>query len=167
MSRITALALALALALAACSPPQPTADAGSESGATPAVAANSADLPVAIVYKTPTCGCCKAWVEHMEENGFEVDVRDMSAAELQAKKNEHGVPAALTSCHTALIGRYVFEGHVPAGDIRKVLYEQPAIAGLGVPGMPMGSPGMEGPYREAYDVFAFTAQGAGEVYASH
>jgi hypothetical protein len=108
------------------------------------------------VYKTPTCGCCSKWIEHLEQEGFEVESHDLP--DLRTVKASNGVPSAMASCHTALIEGYVVEGHVPASDIRRLLAERPAMTGLAVPGMPMGSPGMEHPdpsRHEAYDVMAF------------
>lgn len=129
-------------------------------GTVPAFAA----APTAItVYKTPTCGCCKKWVEHLRANGFAPTTRDMP--DLSEVKATFGVPAALQSCHTATVGSYVIEGHVPADLIHKMLRERPKIAGLAVPGMPMGSPGMEGGTPEHYDVVAFERSGKTRVYA--
>jgi hypothetical protein len=102
---------------------------------------------------------------HLQSNGFTVDKRDVSAAQLAEIKNKHGVPEKLQSCHTALIQGYVIEGHVPADLIMRVLKEKPAIRGLAVPGMPIGSPGMEGPKPEPYDVLSFDKQGRVAVYA--
>jgi hypothetical protein len=117
------------------------------------------------VYKTPTCGCCKAWVEHLKKNGFAPTTHDLP--DLSETKDTLGVPDALRSCHTAVIGRYVIEGHVPADLITKLTKEKPAnILGLAVPGMPGGSPGMEVPGRkDAYDVIAFSRDGKRTVYA--
>jgi hypothetical protein len=123
-----------------------------------------AAAPIAItVYKTPTCGCCKKWVEHLESHGFKVTSNDMD--DLSEVKATFGIPAELEGCHTATVGKYVVEGHVPADLIQKMLKEKPAIAGLAVPGMPMGSPGMEGGRKDAYDVIAFDRQGKRSVYA--
>lgn len=118
-----------------------------------------------IVYKSPTCGCCKEWVSYLKENGFSVEVhnrRDMSPI-----KAELGVPRKLQSCHTAKVGGYVLEGHVPANEISRLLKEKPQINGLAVPGMPMGSPGMEGPRKDPYDVLTFQKTGKTTVYASY
>jgi hypothetical protein len=117
------------------------------------------------VYKTPTCGCCKAWVEHLKKNGFAPATHDLS--DLSETKDTLGVPEALRSCHTAVIGRYVIEGHVPADLIRKIATEKPAgILGLAVPGMPAGSPGMEVSGRkDSFEVIAFTRDGKRTVYA--
>lgn len=119
------------------------------------------------VYKTPTCGCCGDWIEHLRDAGFDVEATDLP--DLSRLKAENGVTRALASCHTAMVDGYVIEGHVPAQDIRRMLEERPKIAGLAVPGMPMGSPGMEHPdpsRHEAFDVVAFGADGT-RVYASH
>jgi hypothetical protein len=120
--------------------------------------------PIAItVYKTPACGCCKAWVKHLEANGFVVTAHDMPSVD--EIKTTQRVPAALESCHTAIVGRYTIEGHVPADVIKHMLQEKPAILGLAVPGMPMGSPGMEGGRNESYEVIAFERDGKTRVYA--
>ncbi len=131
-------------------PPAGAATAMAEAGGSEALA----EL---LVYKTPTCGCCTGWVEHLEANDFEVDTRDLRS--LTAIKMEVGVPPAMASCHTALLQGYVIEGHVPAEAIERLLEERPQIAGLAVPGMPIGSPGMEGPNPEPYTVYAFDREG--------
>ena len=119
-----------------------------------------------VMYKDPNCGCCGKWAEHMREHGFKV--REVATTEMGQVKGEAGVPQALGSCHTAMVGGYVVEGHVPAADVRRMLTEKPAIAGISAPGMPMGSPGMEGPYpADRYDVVSFDAQGRTAVFASH
>ncbi len=123
--------------------------------------AEAADI---VVYKSPTCGCCGKWVDHLRANGFSVSVRERG--NLQPIKDKLGVPRRMRSCHTAEIGGYTIEGHVPADVISRLLKEKPPIKGLAVPGMPMGSPGMEGPRRDAYDVLAFRKSGATMVYAS-
>ncbi len=123
-------------------------------------------LPVAVVYKDPNCGCCRAWVEQMRAAGFGIEVHDVAAAtERDAFNRAHGITGALEACHTAIIGGYVVEGHVPPELVVRMLTEHPKIAGLAVPGMPMGAPGMEGMGSEHYDVLAFTADGATHVYA--
>ncbi len=130
--------------------------------AVPAVAA----ADEVVVYKDPNCGCCGKWAEHMRENGF--TVREVATREMDVVKNEAGVPRALGSCHTAQVGGYVVEGHVPAADVRRLLDEKPELVGLSAPGMPLGSPGMEGPYpAERYDVIGFDAQGGTTVFARH
>jgi hypothetical protein len=115
------------------------------------------------VHKSPTCGCCKKWVEHMEAHGFKVVVVDHE--DMTQIKNELGVKAPLQSCHTAKIGNYVIEGHVPAEDVLRMLREKPEIAGLAAPGMPNGSPGMEGMLKDKYDVLSFDKTGATKVYS--
>jgi len=116
-----------------------------------------------LVYKTPTCGCCGDWVKHLEEAGFEVETRDLD--NLTAIKAELGVDPKLQSCHTAVVGDYVVEGHVPADVIARLLEEQPTIAGVAVPGMPVGSPGMEmGSRVDPYDIIAFDHDGNVKVY---
>lgn len=116
-----------------------------------------------VVYKTPTCGCCNKWVDHIEENGFVVVAHDLD--NLEATKRTLGVPAGRFSCHTATVRGYTIEGHVPADLIRRLIAENPrGVRGLTVPGMPMGSPGMEGIIRQEYDVLSFDEQGNVEVY---
>jgi hypothetical protein len=118
------------------------------------------------VYKSPTCGCCKQWVMHMQANGFTVKAHDV--ADIVQYKTANGVPLMLGSCHTAIVGGYVIEGHVPASDIRRLLKERPPVRGLAVPGMPVGSPGMEqGGHKDHYNVLTFDAQGRTTVYSSH
>ncbi|GMQ89690.1 MAG: DUF411 domain-containing protein [Gammaproteobacteria bacterium] len=117
------------------------------------------------VYKSPTCGCCKAWITHMERNGFSVTVNDVN--DVMPVKTRNGVPTRLTSCHTALVGGYVVEGHVPAQDIQRLLQERPEIKGLAVPGMVLGSPGMDIPSKDRYQVLSFDKDGNTAVYANH
>jgi len=121
------------------------------------------------IYKSPTCGCCKNWVDHVREAGFVAEVFDLPEAELQARKTRLGVGPRLASCHTAIVNGYVVEGHVPAADIQRMLRDKPAIAGIAAPGMPVGSPGMEVPggRKDKYDVVAFTKDGTTKVFASH
>jgi hypothetical protein len=119
------------------------------------------------VYKTSSCGCCRLWVDHMKSNGFDVQAMDVSSADLRAVSKAAGLKDEDTSCHTAKIGNYVVEGHVPADDIKRMLKEKPAIAGLSAPGMPQGSPGMEQGTKEPYDVIAFKKDGTSTVYAKH
>jgi hypothetical protein len=131
--------------------------------------AGQASSPTAmVVYKTPTCGCCSLWVEHMRKAGFEVDARDVTQTELDAIKAKHNVPASMQSCHTGLIGGYAIEGHIPAAEVRRFLTEKPAVAGLAVPGMPLGSPGMEVPGAKArpYSVLTFDRDGRTQVFAT-
>ena len=103
----------------------------------------------------------------MRGAGFQVEARDVDDDRLQEVMQQSGVPPVLASCHTAQVGGYVVEGHVPAKDVQRLLREQPAVAGIGVGGMPAGSPGMEGPLREAYQVMAFTRDGRTRVFARH
>jgi hypothetical protein len=118
------------------------------------------------VYKTPTCGCCGLWVKHLEDNGFTTRVTNLD--DLSAIKKKHGVPAKATSCHTAVVDGYVVEGHVPAADVKRMLKERPAIAGLAVAGMPLGSPGMEfGNTVQPYSVMAFDKAGQLKVFSTH
>lgn len=142
--------------------------AGSAAQASKKPARAAAPKPVMMaVYKTPTCGCCAKWVEHMKQNGFTVHVTDMN--DLSAVKTKHGVPPRSQSCHTAVVNGYVIEGHVPAADVKRMLKDKPAIAGLALPGMPAGSPGMEQPgiKSPAYEVLSFDKRGATRVYAKH
>ena len=115
------------------------------------------------VYKTSTCSCCTVWVKHLRENKFTVKVIEVdSTAEYQRK---NGVTNALRSCHTATVGGYTLEGHVPASEIQRLLKERPKAKGLAVPGMPIGSPGMEsGSRHDAYDVVAFDREGKTSTY---
>ena len=123
-------------------------------------------MPAVTVYKNPNCGCCKKWVQHMRENGF--TVKTMNMPNVQPMKDRLGVPEKLRSCHTAFVGGEVIEGHVPAELVKKYLRSDTAKAqGLAVPGMPVGSPGMEveGRPAESYRVMAFTKDGRVGVYA--
>lgn len=110
------------------------------------------------VYKTPTCGCCQGWVDHLRASGFAVAVQDLE--DLDPIKRMAGVPERLQACHTAVVDGYTIEGHVPASAIERLLSERPEIAGVAVPGMPQGSPGMPSPTPERYDVMAFDGDGA-------
>ena len=158
----------MAFAVIACSKGETkVADTSLGVSATPrsvATATPSVALVPIKVYKTPTCGCCKAWVQHLEENGFKVEVMDMP--DLSSVKAKYGVKPEMQACHTAVVGNYVVEGHVPADLILKMINEKPAIAGIAVPGMPMGSPGMEaGGAKESYAVLSFDSTGKSSVYA--
>ncbi|WP_353152432.1 DUF411 domain-containing protein [Herminiimonas fonticola] len=133
-------------------------------GAIPAIGFAKTSQPVIEVYKTPTCGCCTDWLDHLRANGFKVNAHNVQdTAPYRAK---FGVPASFGSCHTGMVGGYALEGHVPASDIKRLLAEKPKAAGLAVPGMPMGSPGMEVPGQpaDAYDVLLFQANGKYKVY---
>ena len=120
------------------------------------------------VAKSPTCGCCQAWIEHLRAAGFTVDAADISQDMLYRLKAKLGITPELASCHTAQISGYFIEGHVPADDIRRLLAERPKALGLAVPGMPIGSPGMEmGDQRDPYDTLLVTGPGASQVFARH
>jgi len=127
---------------------------------------SSAPTPIT-VYKSSTCECCAKWVEHLRVNGFAPTVHD--EADMTATKDEMGVPKAVRSCHTALVDKYLIEGHVPATDIGRLLAERPKVAGLAVPGMPSTTPGMAAPGAPEgpYDVVAFTTAGGTTLYAHH
>lgn len=130
----------------------------------PAVAATAPDTVV--VYKSPTCGCCSKWIDHLKQSGFTVESHD--EAEMSLVKTKLGVPEELASCHTATVNGYVIEGHVPAEDIRQLLAKRPKATGLAVPGMPIGSPGMEvGDRVEAYQTLLFDSQGQTSVFSQH
>lgn len=119
-----------------------------------------------VVYKSPTCGCCMKWVEYLQQSGLPVEVHD--EPDMALVKRRLGVPASLESCHTATIGGYVIEGHVPAEDIKRLLAQRPQAKGLAVPGMPMGSPGMEmGDRVDPYDVLIFSDELPSAVFARH
>ena len=123
---------------------------------------------LAEVWKDPNCGCCKDWVTHLEQNGFAVKVNESGNEAMRAKL---GIPKQLGSCHTALVGGYAVEGHVPAVDIRRLLKEKPQAIGITVPGMPVGSPGMDGKIygkrRDPYDVLLVGKSGETKVFASY
>ena len=129
------------------------------------VAARSAAVTEVVVYKSPTCQCCSKWVDYLRKQGFTVVSHDTSG--MTAVKSDLGVPDALSSCHTAMVGGYVVEGHVPAADIVRLLKEHPKIVGLAVPGMVTGSPGMEGGTPEHYKVVAFDATGKTTVFSTY
>ena len=125
----------------------------------PALATNSGQL-----YKDPSCGCCGKWAAHMRANQLVLQSQDRS--DMAQLKDRLGVPPALRSCHTAQIGGYIIEGHVPAAMVQQILRDRPAISGLAVAGMPQGSPGMETGRRDTYQVVAFTRSGRQYVYAT-
>ncbi|HET7868421.1 MAG TPA: DUF411 domain-containing protein [Burkholderiaceae bacterium] len=132
--------------------------------ALPAFAAGS--LPPVEVFKSPTCGCCGAWVDHLRAAGFEVKVTLLDDTSVARRK--HGLSDKFGSCHTAVVAGYVVEGHVPAADVKRLLAMKPAALGLAVPGMPVGSPGMEmGSRRDAYQVLLIDKQGRERVFSSH
>ncbi|MDJ0704515.1 MAG: DUF411 domain-containing protein [Leptolyngbyaceae cyanobacterium MO_188.B28] len=119
-----------------------------------------------VVFRSPTCGCCGSWIEHMKAAGFQV--KDKITEDMTAIKQRYGIPANLASCHTTIMDGYVVEGHIPAKDVQRLLTEKPDVDGVAVPGMPIGSPGMEsGDYVEPYTVFSFRKDGAIAAFAEH
>lgn len=118
------------------------------------------------VYRSPSCGCCENWLDHVKESG--IKIKEVVTDDLQAIKTKLGMPDKLASCHTAVIDGYVIEGHVPAADIQRLLQTKPKVLGISAPGMPMGSPGMEvGNKKDEYEVKSFDKEGHFEVFASH
>ncbi|MDE3003662.1 MAG: DUF411 domain-containing protein [Gemmatimonadota bacterium] len=152
-------ALALVAITTACS----SADAAPDAVLAQATTTDP-DLPTVLVYKSPTCGCCNGWVEHMEAAGFVVDARNTT--DLMTVKRDGGVPPQMSSCHTAIIDGYVVEGHVPAEQVKQLLAKRPEVAGIAVPGMPIGSPGMEGANPQPYQVLSFTHAGEPAVFSN-
>lgn len=184
MTRIPSLAgaglLGLALAVSGCNAapaPGPAAEASPPPAASSATqvaapqvaqpAGDAATLPVVQVHKTPTCGCCGTWVDHLRHAGFTVEVQDHD--DLGPTKQRLGVPYGKGSCHTAEVGGYMVEGHVPAEDIKRLLAEKPSARGVVLPGMPIGSPGMESPdgFVQPYTVELVEADGSTRAFASH
>jgi hypothetical protein len=128
--------------------------------------AQAENLPNVEVYKSPFCGCCAGWVDHMRDSGFPVTVRDLE--DISMIKRKAGVPERLDSCHTAMVDGYLIEGHVPASDIKRLLQLRPEGRGLAVPGMPIGSPGMEqGDQHDPFDVILLGSSEGGEVFSHH
>lgn len=147
---------ALPFAFAACSGAAGSSNASEAAKITPEL----------VVYKTPTCGCCNAWVDHVRAAGF--SVRTVEVEDTGFVASQYNVPAALRSCHTAIIDGFAIEGHVPAREIRRLLAERPPVAGIAVPGMPVGSPGMEmGGRKDAFNVLAFTRDGRVATFATY
>lgn len=141
-----------------------TAALGLSTLAVPSLAADGTES--IHVYKSPTCGCCNDWIDHLEDNGFEVTATNTN--DMGRIKADAGLIAGMGSCHTAFVGDYVIEGHVPADDIRRLLAESPKATGLSVPGMPVGSPGMEmGDRQDHYKVILFNEQGQTRVFSEH
>jgi hypothetical protein len=128
-----------------------------------ALAFSRLGAPTMTVYKSPTCGCCSKWVDHVQKGGIAVIARDVD--DVTPLKRDLGVPHQLWSCHTGVLEGYVIEGHVPATEIKRLLKERPRVIGLAVPGMPAGSPGMESPRPVRYDVIAFDKTGKTRVFA--
>jgi hypothetical protein len=119
-----------------------------------------------VVYRSPTCGCCSKWLAHLEKNQFKVE--DIVTNDVASIKEKYSVPKNLASCHTAIVNGYVIEGHVPAADIKKLLKIKPEIIGLTVPGMPVGTPGMEmGGRKDPFKVIAFDKQGNTQIFHSY
>ncbi len=135
----------------------------SEGGNVAAGQSLSAAAPEILVYKGPQCGCCDKWAEHLEEAGLKVTVEEIE--NIQPIKAKYGIRPELSSCHTAVVEGYAIEGHVPADEILRLLKERPEVAGLTVPGMPIGSPGMEEGPAEAYNVLTFDSSGNTAVFA--
>ena len=145
-----------------------TAGVGLLFGIVALVNAQRPATPTMEVYKSPTCGCCSKWVDHVRQAGFTAKVTERDDATLDALKDKLAVPRTARSCHTALVGGYVIEGHVPAAEISRLLKEKPTLQGIAVGGMPIGSPGMEvaGTAPQAYNVITFDKQGAVRVYST-
>lgn len=118
------------------------------------------------VYRSPSCGCCGVWVEHALKHGFQI--KDIKTEEMEALKQKYKIPTELASCHTTIIDGYVMEGHIPADDIKRFLSEKPQLAGLAVPGMPIGTPGMEArDIKQPFQVLAFNHKGEIEVFKEY
>lgn len=124
-----------------------------------------AKKPTITVYKDPSCGCCKNWIAYLARHGYTVVSKD--TPDMTEIKHSLGVPAGLTACHTAVVNGYIVEGHVSAEDIDRLLAQKPTIAGIAVPGMPMSSPGMDGPRTQGYQVISFDKTGHTKVFANH
>jgi len=121
----------------------------------------SAAAPIIEVYKSATCGCCEAWVKHLRANGFKVEAHNV--ANPSDTREKMGMPDKMGSCHTAVVDGYAIEGHVPAADIKRLLAAKTRAIGLAAPGMPLGSPGMEGPRKDAYDVYLVLPDGSARL----
>lgn len=132
----------------------------------PRAVSHAATLPDIVAYRNPGCGCCGKWANSLQKAGFNVTMFD--DADLDQRRSREGVPADLAGCHTAYVGDYIIEGHVPAEDIIRLLEEKPQARGLAVAGMPLGSPGMEADgAKDAYNVMLFMADGTSRIYASY
>jgi len=163
---MTRLSMVATLTLLAACGSAEASPGGDQGGASLAMNVADQDLPTLVVFKTSTCGCCSGWVEHMRAAGFNVDARDVPGnTELMRVKVDAGVPGQMATCHTALVDGYVVEGHVPADQVKRLLQERPEVLGIAAPGMPMGSPGMEGPGARPYTVYSFDRQGESTVFA--
>ena len=164
------LVLCAALVLAWPSMAQPPQPGSVQAASTKPLALSSAEgsgqaLPTVDVYKSPQCGCCKTWAEHLQKNGFTVILHEVN--DVPAARKKLGMPNQFGSCHTAKIGQYLVEGHVPAADIKKLLKNKPKAIGLAVPAMPPGSPGMESDHPVPYDTLLIGVNGSAKVFARH
>lgn len=147
--------------------PAPAAPVAVEVAPAAAPAPSASTLPLVTMHKTPACGCCTAWQTHVEAAGYPVEVVD--EADLAPLKQALGVPSSMASCHTAIVGDYFIEGHVPVEDVTRLLSERPDARGLAVPGMPVGSPGMESPSGEVqpYTVYLINRDGSSTPFSQH
>ncbi len=140
-------------------------------GGLPLLASSAGAKPVIEVWKTPTCGCCKDWIKHLQSQGFEVQAHDISDTAKREQRTRLGLGDKFGACHTALVGGYVVEGHVPAREIHRLLKERPRALGIAVPGMPVGSPGMDGPeyggLKDPFAVLLVQRDGKSSVYQSY
>lgn len=162
MRAVAVFSLTMALGLAGCGQSAVNTTAAFE----PLTAAHAAERPQLVVYKNASCGCCKGWIEHMHEHGFATTVHDVD--NMNPIKERVGVPHGMGSCHTAEIGGYFLEGHVPAEQVTRLLEEKPKAKGLTVPGMPVGSPGMErGDLKQPYEVHLVRPDGTTSVFAKY
>lgn len=168
-TRTLILPLLAGLALSACAEPAATVAAAAVpvQAARPAQSPAVGTLPLVEVFKSPSCGCCTGWVDHLRAAGFQVDVTETD--DLEPVRKQLGVPYGKGSCHTAKVGGYVVEGHVPAADIQRLLAERPDVRGLVLPGMPLGSPGMEVPDGrvQRYTVEQVARDGSTSAWATH
>lgn len=166
--RLAAPLIALAFVSAACSSPRsdsvPETPPAAVVASQPAQAAGADSATTLVVYKEATCPCCNKWVEYMQTNGFRVVTYNVT--DLDAVKQKHDIAGNLQSCHTTEVGGYFVEGHVPVDLVRKLLAERPRIAGITVPGMPVGSPGMEVGPPEPYDILSVDSAGRTAIYGS-
>lgn len=128
-------------------------------------AAIAAPMPTVDVYKSPSCGCCGKWVDHMKQAGFKVQIHEMQDPSTMRAKA--GIPDSYGSCHTAMVGGYTVEGHVPPADVQRLLRERPAAIGLSAPGMPASAPGMDMPGKTAFQTLLITKNGSSKIFAQH
>ncbi|MDP2693484.1 MAG: DUF411 domain-containing protein [Gallionella sp.] len=156
---------ALAFSLSGWAQPQGMAQSATKGAGQAASTGSGQALPVVEVYKSAQCGCCKAWAEHLQKNGFTVILHDVG--DVPAARKKLGMPSQYGSCHTAKAGQYLVEGHVPAADIKRLFKERPKAIGLAVPSMPPGSPGMESDHPVPYETLLIGKDGKASVYAQH